>query len=337
MCVDVGGQQPTSCAPIYPAHVSNYIDVVVMAYNHYELTESCLRHLQAQTAEHHVIVVDNGSTDDTRARVRSEWPAVQLESFDENRRFPQACNRGVAAGSGEIVVLLNNDVECRPDFLERLVTPMRDPAVGSVASLMVQPGGERIDGMGLAADAILAGYPRLQGLPVSRAHDSMPVLVGAGGSAGAYRRVAWEQVGGLDETIVAYMEDFDLVLRLQIAGWRSVAEPDAVGVHLGSATFGYRSAGQRRQAGFGRGYMLRRYGLLRGRTAPRALLTELVVVAGDLVVSRDLQALRGRLEGWRAGRTRPRLPRPPAECLDHDIGFFDSLAMRRGVYRRRAA
>ncbi len=321
----------------YPGAVPSSIDVVIVAYNRYELTDSCLRHLRAQTIEHHVIVVDNGSTDDTRARLRAEWPTVQLEQFEENRGFPEACNRGVAAGCGEIVVLLNNDVDCRPDFLERLLTPLRDPTVGSVASLMLQPGGERIDGMGLAADAILAGFPRLQGLPVARAHDVTPILMGAGGSAGAFRRTAWVQVGGLDETIVAYMEDFDLVLRLAIAGWRSAAEPDAIGVHLGSATHGYRSAWQRRQAGFGRGYMLRRYGVLRRRTAPRALVTEAVVVLADLLVSHDLAALRGRLAGWRAGRSRPRLPLPPAECLDHGIGFFDSLAMRRGVYGRRAA
>ena len=313
------------------------IDVVILAYNRYELTESCLRHLRAQTVEHHVIVVDNGSTDDTRARLRAEWPAVQLEALDENRGFPEACNLGVAAGCAEVVVLLNNDVDCRPDFLERLLAPMRDPAVGSVASLMLQPGGELIDCVGLAADAILAGFPRLQGLPVARAHDATPVFAGPAGTAAAYRRAAWEQVGGLDETIVAYMEDFDLALRLRSAGWRLVAEPDAVGVHLGSASHGFRSLWQRLQAGFGRGYVLRRYGLLRGRTAPRALATEAIVVLGDLVISRDLAALKGRLAGWRAGRSRPRLPLPPPECVDRDIGFLDSLAMRRGVYGRRAA
>jgi N-acetylglucosaminyl-diphospho-decaprenol L-rhamnosyltransferase len=317
--------------------VPSSIDVVIVACNRYELTGSCLRHLQAQTIDHHVIVVDNGSTDDTPARLRAEWPAVHLELLAGRRGFPEACNRGVAMGSGEIVVLLNNDVDCRPEFLERLIAPMRDPSVGSVASLMLQPGGEKIDGMGLAADAVLAGFPRLQGLSVARAHDATPVLAGAGGSAGAYRRAAWEQVGGLDETIFAYMEDFDLALRLRIAGWRSVAEPDAVGVHLGSATAGYRSQWQRREAGFGRGYMLRRYGLLRRRTALRALTTEAVVVLGDLLVSRDLAALEGRLAGWRAGRSRPQLPLPPAECLDHGIGLRDSLAMRRGVYARRAA
>src|ERR1035438_1360120 len=129
------------------------IDVVMLAYNRFELTESCLRHLRAQTAVHHVIVVDNGSTDDTRARLRAEWPEVQVEQFDENRGFPEACNRGVAAGSGEIVVLLNNDVDCRPDFLERLRRRIEDDAtLGSVGSLMLKPGEEIIDGMGFAAD-----------------------------------------------------------------------------------------------------------------------------------------------------------------------------------------
>lgn len=313
------------------------IDVVILAYNRYELTESCLRHLRRQTFAHRVIVVDNGSTDDTRARLRADWPEVQLVQFDENRGFSEACNRGVAAGSAEIVVLINNDVDCRPDFLEQLVAPMRDPKVGSVASLMLQPGGERIDCVGLAADAILAGFPRLQGLPAARAHDVSPTLAGAAGTAAAYRRAAWEQVGGLDETIIAYMEDFDLGLRLRTAGWRLVAEPNAVGIHLGSATHGFRSLWQRLQAGFGRGYVIRRYGLLRGRTAPRALLTEAIVVLGDLLLSRDLAALQGRLAGWRAGRSRPRLPLPPEECVDRNIGFLDSLAMRRGVYGRRAA
>jgi GT2 family glycosyltransferase len=313
------------------------LDVVILAYNRYELTDSCLRHLQAQTLAHQVILVDNGSSDETRARVRTEWPHVQLECLDENRGFPEACNRGVAAGTAEIVVLLNNDVDCHPDFLERLVAPLRDPTVGSVASLMLQPGGERIDCMGLAADAVLAGFPRLHGLPAARAHDARPVLAGPAGTAAAYRRIAWEQVGGLDETIVAYMEDFDLALRLRMAGWRTASEPRAIGVHLGSATNGFRSRWQRLQGGFGRGYVLRRYGLLRRRTAPRALATEAVVVFGDLLISRDLAALQGRLAGWRAGRARPRLPGPPAECVDRGIGFRDSLAIRRGVYGRRAA
>jgi GT2 family glycosyltransferase len=314
------------------------IDVVIVAYGRYELTDSCLRHLREQTIDHRVILIDNGSTDDSRARVRAEWPEVQLECFEDNRGFAEACNHGVAAGSGEIVVLLNNDVDARPDFLEKLVAPLEaDPEVGSVAALMLAPGERLIDSAGLAADVTLACFPRLQGLDAEQANRERPVLAGPAGTAAAYRRSAWEHLGGLDEAIFAYMEDFDLALRMRGAGWRAVVATDAVGVHLGSATHGHRSAWQRRHGGFGRGYMLRRYGLLHGRTAPRTLATEAVVVVADLAISRDLAALRGRLSGWRAGSRAPRLSAPPADAVDHTIGFRDSLALRRGVYGRRAA
>jgi GT2 family glycosyltransferase len=314
------------------------VDVVIVAYNRYDLTDSCLRHLAAQTIEHRTIVVDNGSTDYTFARIAAEWPAATLQRLPDNRGFAEACNRGVAAGHAEIVVLLNNDVDARPDFLEALVRPLqKDPRLGSVAALMLQPGEQSIDSAGLTADAVLGGFPRLQGLDAGEARRERPLLAGPAGTAAAYRRAAWEQVGGLDESIFAYMEDFDLALRLRSAGWGSLVAHDAVGVHLGSATHGHRSARQRRNGGFGRGYMLRRYGLLRGRRGARALATEAVVVLADLAISRDLQALRGRWEGWRAARGMAPLPRPPAEAIDKTIGFRDSLAMRRGVYARRSA
>jgi N-acetylglucosaminyl-diphospho-decaprenol L-rhamnosyltransferase len=314
------------------------IDVVIVAYGRYELTDSCLRHLAAQTVEHRVILVDNGSTDHTRERVEAEWPNVHVEHFTENRGFAEACNHGVAAGSAEIVVLLNNDVDCHPDFLEHLVAPLEtDARVGSVASLMLQPGERLIDSAGLTADVTLGGFPRLQGQDAERAGSKRPVLAGPAGTAAAYRRSAWEEVGGLEEAIFAYMEDFDLALRLRSAGWGAALAPDAVGVHLGSATHGHRSAWQRRHGGFGRGYMLGRYRLLRGPRGARVLTTEAVVVLGDLAISRDLEALRGRLEGWRAGRRAPARPIPPPEALDDSIGLRESLALRRGVYERRAA
>jgi N-acetylglucosaminyl-diphospho-decaprenol L-rhamnosyltransferase len=312
--------------------VSRSIDVVVVAYGHYELTNSCLRHLRAQTHDHRVIVVDNGSTDDTRARLRAEWPDLRLVCVEANRGFPKACNLGVAAGSGEIVVLLNNDVDCRPDFLERLVAPLREERVGSVASLVLRADERSVDSAGVTADVTLAGFQRLHGAPLEHAQGERPLLTGPEGTAGAYRRRAWEQVGGLDETIPAYMDVLDLALRLRDAGWATACALDAIGVHLGSATYG---APSRRLAGFGRGYLLRRYGVLRGRAGPRALLTECVVVLGDALASRDLQALRGRLAGWRVGGWQQRRPPPPAEAIDSEIGFWDSLALRRNAYALR--
>jgi N-acetylglucosaminyl-diphospho-decaprenol L-rhamnosyltransferase len=314
--------------------VAPSIDVVIPVYNRWDLTSSCLRHLAAQTVAHRVIVVDDGSTDETSARLRSDWPAVTTIELGSNQSYTRAVNRGVRAGNGDYVVILNNDVRLHSDCLEQLVRPLEsDPRLGSVAALMLTPGELRIDSIGVTADATLAGFARLQGHPAAAAGQSEPVLAGPEGTAGAYRRRAWEQVGGLDETIRAYMEILDLALRLRSAGWRTTSAPDAIGVHLSSSSYGRRSARQRRLAGFSRAYLLRRYAVLRTRAAARALLTEAIVVAADTYVCHDLQALRGRVEGWRAARGRERHSWPPSDAIDSSISLFKSLALRRAVLK----
>ena len=311
------------------------IDVVVPAFNRWELTASALIHLAAQTRPHHVIVVDNGSTDETRQSLAREWPEVEVLPLGHNHAFTRAVNLGVAAGRGEHVVLMNNDVDLRPDCIEHLVGPLEaNPRLGSVAAVLVAPGERSIDSAGVTSDVTLAGFPRHQGLDPARAADPRPVLTGAEGTTAAYRRAAWEQVGGLDEVITAYMEILDLAWRLRTVGWETTLATDAVGVHLGSATFGRRSPAQRRLAGFSRAYLLRRYGVLRGRHALRALFTEAVVLVGDGAMERDLEALRGRLEGWRAGRGLPRRELPPPAAIDQTISLRDSLMLRRGAAER---
>lgn len=356
--------------------VAASIDVVVAVHNGYALTCDCLAHLRRQTVPHRVIVVDDGSDDGTAALVRRDWPEATLVRLESNQGYTRAVNRGVGAGAGECVVLLNNDVRLRPNCLERLVAPLAcDPRIGSVAALMLMPGERRVDSLGVAADVTLAGFARLQGQDVDaviasasgapeatgalgttgapgtvRAREATgssgairswggsgraPVLAGPEGTAGAYRRVAWEQVGGLDERISAYMEILDLALRLRAAGWRAACARDARGMHLGSSTYGKRTPRQRRLAGFSRGYLLRRYGVLRGRAGGRALFTEVAVVAGDLALCHDLEALRGRLEGWRAGAGLPRHPPPPPEAIDSSISLWRSLRLRRAAVAGR--
>ncbi len=129
-----------------------------------------------------------------------------------------------------------------------------------------------------------------------------------------------------------YGEDIDLALRIAASGWAAVAVPEAVAVHLGSATAGPRSSWQRYEGGFARGYFLRRYGTLRTRASLRAGLTEAVVMCGDVAISHDLSATRGRLAGWRAAQGAGRREPPPTRAVDRSIGFLESLRMRRGVY-----
>jgi N-acetylglucosaminyl-diphospho-decaprenol L-rhamnosyltransferase len=310
------------------------VDVVVLAHNHWDLTERCLSHLRAQTLSPNVIVCDNGSSDGTPARVREAFPEVRLVELGANLGFSVGNNRGVEAGHGEIVVLLNNDVLCRPDFLERLVAPFgRDERLGSLAPLLLHTDDERIESFGLAVDPTLAGFPRLQGVPVQQLDAKRPVLLGPSGAAAGFRRRAWEAVGGLDEAVFFYGEDVDLALRLRSAGWRAAEAVDAVATHIGSASAGHRSSWQRYQGGYSRGYFLRRYGVLRRRVALRALAAEVIAVFGDaFVFSRDLAALRGRIDGWRAAGVTGRNPWPPEEAIDSRITFRDSLRRRFRVY-----
>jgi N-acetylglucosaminyl-diphospho-decaprenol L-rhamnosyltransferase len=308
------------------------IDVIIPTHNGWALTASCLEHLRAQTVPHTVIVCDNGSTDGTPERIRACFPEARLLEFGANLGFPAACNRGVRAGDGEVVVLLNNDVDVHPDFLEGVIAPFVDKGVGSVAGLLLKPGEETIESFGLTADPTLAGYPRLRERPVVEAQTGRPVLIGPSGAAGAYRRRAWEAVGGLDEGVFIYGEDVELALRLRAAGWSTTGVADARAVHMGSATMGLRSAWQRYQGGFARGYFLRRYGVLRSREAARTLATEALVVLGDAIVfSHDFAALRGRIAGWRAAAGRPRVTASP-DAIDRRITFLKSLSERLNVY-----
>ncbi|HEV3320910.1 MAG TPA: glycosyltransferase [Solirubrobacteraceae bacterium] len=313
--------------------MSGGLDVAVVAYRRWELTRSCLEHLRRQTIEHRVIVCDNGCDQGTAEHLREGYPEITVVRLERNTRNQVACNTAVAAGHGEIVVTMNNDVDAQPDFLEHLSAPFGTrPRLGSVAPLLLRPGGQQIDSAGLAADRTLSAFARLKGRPSGEAQGVRPVLVGPEAAAAAFRRVAWAQLGGFEETLFGYMTDFDLALRLRQAGWETMLAADAVAVHIGSATYGHRSARQRYMAGFGRAYMMRRYGVLRSRTALRALLTEGVVVAGDVVLSHDTAALIGRLAGWRAAPICARQPWPPPQALDAGIGFLESLRLRRGTY-----
>ncbi|WP_345763836.1 glycosyltransferase family 2 protein [Diaminobutyricibacter sp. McL0608] len=309
------------------------VDVVVPVYGKWELTRSCLDHLRRQSAAHHVIVVDDAGPDDTVSRLREEYPEVTVVALERNLGFAGACNAGIRAGSAEIVILVNNDVDAEPELVERLTAAFDDEEIGSACPLLLKPDG-RVDAFGICADPTMAGFVRYNGATVAEALAKGPAtrLLGPYGAAAAYRRSALDDVGLLDEGIVMYGEELDLALRLSAAGWRSGLVAEARGTHLGGATSGRGSASQRRKAGFGRGYLLRAYGVLRGRYGIRALITEAIVCVGDLLLSRDIASTTGRLAGWRAGGSAFRRSRQ-IPGVDYSIGFAESLRLRVGDRR----
>lgn len=304
------------------------VDVIITTYQGWELTKRCLEHLEEQTMAHVVFVSDSASTDGTPENIRTLFPHVVLIASAHDPGYAAATNRGVAAGSADIVVLLNNDAFCRPDFLKRVVAPFdRDQQVGAVAPLTVRSDEQTIDSVGLTLDVTLAPFIRLAGEPLHQVLAAQPLLVSPGGGADAYRRAAWSDVGGFDERLSFYGADLDLALRLHTRGWTTVAAPEAVAVHLRSATSGHRTRRARESGGWARAYLLRRWGVLRSRIAARALATEALVVVADVVLSRDGVAVRSRIRGWRAAGGLPQRRVPPG-AVDRQIGFLKSLRLR---------
>ncbi|HEY2805441.1 MAG TPA: glycosyltransferase family 2 protein [Gemmatimonadales bacterium] len=213
------------------------VSIVIPNWNQAELLAATLRTLRKQTfADFETIVVDNGSTDDSRAVLARDFPEVRLVAFAENRGFAPATNAGLQAGTGEILVCLNNDVECEPGWLAALVAALdRMPDVGSVASLMLdakRPG--IIDAAGDAMSLVAWNVGR--GEPDGPAYRTPREILSACAGAAAYRRSVFESVGWFDERFFAWFEDVDLGLRAQLAGFRCWYEPAAVVRHWGSAT-----------------------------------------------------------------------------------------------------
>lgn len=221
-----GGLAPTLSDRPMPT-----IDVTVIADADQEAIGGCLRHLSAQTARHDVVLCEVGPRRWTDARLLEIHPGARLVRLSCPSTQTVARNAAVAAGGGEILVNVGVGVDPHPDFLERVVAPFASrPRLGSVAALVLCPGEMRIDSAGLAGDRTLAGFPRLRGCVPERAQERRPVLLGPVGMAAAFRRLAWEQVGGVDEALPGELEDLDLALRLRSAGWETALAGDAVAV-----------------------------------------------------------------------------------------------------------
>jgi N-acetylglucosaminyl-diphospho-decaprenol L-rhamnosyltransferase len=302
-------------------------DVIVVTWRSGECVLRCLESLADQHPGERTFVVDNASRDGTVAGVRERFPAVVVLELAENRGFGAGVNAGASRGVGEAIVLVNDDVELADGAIEAILSPLdEDSRCGMVAGLTTIPHSELVDGFGIELDATLAAYNRLR----HRSPDERPgrLAMPSGGLAG-YRRSAFERAGGFDERLFAYGEDVDLGLRILSAGWTAVGAPLARGVHAGGASIGVDSPRQRELAGFSRGFLLRRYGILRTSATMRALVFEALVVGWGLIRHRTTIPLRARLRGWRAAAGE-RL-RAPDQAIDHTIGWAEALRRLRGA------
>lgn len=225
------------------------ISIIIANYNARELLRNCLESIYKYPSQfpYEIIVVDDGSKDDSWNMVRENFPQVRLLRNEENLHYARSNNRALELACGRYVYLLNSDTLMRPDALDKMVEFLdTHPRVGAVGNKLLNEDGS-IQASVKVLPSLMAGLFGARSIitkmfpnnPFSSKHllhlsEDMtePFKAGYVSSASTMiRREVVEQVGGLDPRL-SYHVDADYCARIWEAGWDVYYLPDAVVVHL---------------------------------------------------------------------------------------------------------
>ncbi len=218
------------------------VSAIVVNWNGGAMLRDALASLFSQTwPALEVILVDNGSTDDSVAQVeRCFGDKLVVIRNAKNEGFARGNNIGFQAAKGEWVFLLNSDAVCEPDVISELMRFTEDkPDVGQLACRVVradQPNFFDSTGLLLYPD----GVCRSRGWQEKNMgqYDRAEEVLAPHGCACALRKAMLDRVGGFDEDFFCYLEDLDLGVRAQLAGWKCWYVPSTLVRHRKSATAG---------------------------------------------------------------------------------------------------
>lgn len=227
------------------------VAMIILTWNQRALTLACLADLATVLGPREdvcTIVVDNGSTDDTAASVRSWAPWATLLETGANLGYAAGNNVGIryALAQGALYIcILNNDVTIAPAFLEPMLEAYQESeAIGVISPLIAEAYREDcIWALGSAIDRTRGSVTRIgAGEAVSAWQTAKPFEVdAASGAAMLVKRAVFESVGLLDEDFYLYYEETDWCLRVRQAGYRILTVPTALVWHKVSATLGLNS------------------------------------------------------------------------------------------------
>lgn len=198
--------------------------IVVPLLDRWDLTEKCLAAVESFTPEdHEVILVDNGSTDETAER------DVAIRN-PENRGFATACDQGARVASGDVIVFLNNDTQPCCGWLPPLLATLARPHIVAAGPKLIYPDG------GIQSAGVEVDFTKPFGTEAWNVQTDSPrrEVAAVTGACLAVRADAFFEVGGFDRGYWNGYEDVDLCLSLREHGGRIMYEPGSVVVHLES-------------------------------------------------------------------------------------------------------
>jgi GT2 family glycosyltransferase len=247
-----------------------------------------------------VLVIDNGSKDGSIEFARQA--GCRVLDLGRNEGVSRALNRGIEAAAGEWIVLLNNDVELAPHWLEHLLSALSEAEREQGERLWFATGKilnadnrAVIDGAGDAICRGGASWRLGHGRKDGPLFDISRRTCFPSATASLFRKEFFERVGRLEEFFFAYLEDTDLGLRAAIENLSGLYVPAAVAYHKGSATAGAWS-GQTVE------WMTCHQILLLAKFYPGGLLLRFLrpIVAAQLLWA-TLAVSRGRATNWAKG------------------------------------
>lgn len=224
------------------------VSVVIPNYNGMAYLEKCIDSLMRQTVKtFEILVMDDASTDGSIEALQKKYPAnntfplIRYSKCLKNRGFCATVNDGIEYARGEYVILLNNDTEAEPGFVEALYREIRKKEnTFSVAAAMLSMQDPTVmDDAGDYYCALGWAYASAKDKPACN-YDKRYRIFSACGGAAIYRRDLLKKLGGFDVRHFAYLEDVDIGWRAKLAGYENRYTPKAVVKHAGSASTGSR-------------------------------------------------------------------------------------------------
>jgi len=221
--------------------------IIICNYNGKEFLNNCLNSLLLQTYKNYeVLLVDNGSTDDSINFTRINFPWVKIIQNCKNYGFAEGNNIGVKYAKGDYLIFLNNDTESDPRWLEKMVDIVQSiPLIGVVGCKVLNAYCKGIiDSFGFNCD--IYGFPQAVGYREKdgKEYQDTKEVFAAAGSSLLIKRDVVEKVGCFDPEYFVLSEDLDLCWRARLSGYRVLVTPLARIYHKAAGTLD--SLGRRR-------------------------------------------------------------------------------------------